>query len=84
MFDLNRYAGWLAKDNVSFAVRADVKALAVAMDAGAATSELLLALDNDIQRLPGGAVRQLLRKALAKIRCVVHSDGRGPGEGDLL
>ena len=32
--ELERYAGWLAKDHVSVVVRADVQALGVAIDAG--------------------------------------------------
>lgn len=72
--ELERYAGWLARDHVSIAVRADVQALGAAMDVGNETSLLLLTLDRDIKRLPSGDVRKMLRKALEEIRAVL-----GPG-----
>ena len=75
LFELGRYAGWLAKDHVSITVRADVQALGAAMDAGTETSALLLTLDKDIGRLPGGDMRKMLRKALGEIRAVL-----GPSE----
>ena len=73
--DLERYAGWLAKDHVSVAVRADVKALGAAMDVGSETSLLLLTLDKDIGRLPSGDVRKMLRRALGEIRAVLGPRG---------
>jgi hypothetical protein len=75
--ELERYAGWLAKDHVSVAVRADVQALAAAMKLGNDTSLLVLTLQKDIGRLPSGAVRKMLRKAVGEIRTVL-----GPGEID--
>jgi hypothetical protein len=72
---LERYAGWLPKDRVSVAVRADVKALGAAMDAGAETSLLLLTLDKNIERLPSGDVRKIVRKALTEIRAVLEPSG---------
>jgi hypothetical protein len=72
--ELGRYAGWLAKDHVSVAVRADVQALGAAMDAGSDTSQLLLTLDNHIGRLPRGDMRKMLLKALGELRA-----GLGPG-----
>jgi hypothetical protein len=69
--ELERYAGWLAKDHVSVAVRADVRALAAALDVGDDTSLLLLTLDKDIGRLPGGSVRKMLRRAFEEIRTVL-------------
>jgi hypothetical protein len=66
--DLERYAGWLAKDRVSVAVRADVRALGAAMHVGHDTSLLLLTLDTDIGRLPSGELRKLLRKSVREIR----------------
>jgi hypothetical protein len=36
--ELERYAGWLAKDHVSVVVRADVQALGAAIDVGNDTS----------------------------------------------
>jgi hypothetical protein len=74
--ELERYAGWLARDHVSAAVRADVQALGAAMDVGNETSLLLLTLDKDIGRLPSGDVRKLLRKASGEIRAVL-----GPSVG---
>ena len=73
--DLERYAGWLAKDHVSVAVRADVHALGTAIDVGHETSLLLLTLDKDIGRLPSGDLRKMLRNALREIRAVLGSGG---------
>ncbi len=81
LFDLGRYAGWLAKDHVSVAVRADVKALGTAMGAGTETSLLLLTLDKDIGRLPSGDMRKMLRKALGEIRAVLGPSGIDLHEG---
>ena len=69
--ELERYSGWLAKDHVSVAVRADVQALGAAMNVGHETSLLLLTLDKDIGRLPSGDLRKMLRKALGEIRAVL-------------
>ena len=71
LFDLERYAGWLAKDHVSVAVRAGVQALGAAINAGSETSLLFLTLEKDIGRLPSGDLRKMLRKAVGEIR-----DGR--------
>jgi hypothetical protein len=71
LFDLERYAGWLAKDHVSVVVRADVQALGAAVVAGNETSLLLLTLDKNIKRLPSGDLRKMLRKAVEEIRAVL-------------
>jgi hypothetical protein len=76
LFDLARYAGWLARDHVSVAVRADVDALGAAIDVGNETSLLLLTLEKDIRRLPSGDIRKMLRKALGDIRAVLGPSGR--------
>ena len=75
LYELDRYAGWLAKGRVSVAVRADVQALGAAMDAGSDTSLLLLTLDKDIGRLPSGDIRKMLRKSLGEIRVVLGPSG---------
>jgi len=80
--ELQRYAGWLAKDHVSVAVRADVQALGAAMDTGNETSLLLQALDKDIGRLPSGGVRTMLRRALKEIRAVLGPTGVDGERGD--
>ena len=80
--ELERYAGWLAKDHVSVAVRADVQALGAAMDAGNDTSLLLLALDKDIGRLPSGDLRKMIRKALGEIRLVLGPSGMDAHNGE--
>jgi hypothetical protein len=70
LFDtLQRYAGWLDRDRTSVMVRADVKALGVAIDASADPSPSLLALDTNIARLPGGDLRKMLRIAASQLRC---------------
>jgi hypothetical protein len=73
--ELERYAGWLAKDHVSVVVRADVQALAEAVGAGSETSLLLLTLDKNIGRLPGGSVRKMLRRSLGEIRTGLEPSG---------
>ena len=80
--ELERYAGWLGKDHVSVAVRADVHALGAAMDVGNETSLLLLTLDKDIGRLPSGDLRKILRKALREIRVVLWPNGIDAEDGD--
>lgn len=69
--DLQRYAGWLAKDRASVAVRADVRALDAAIGTTNEMSLLLLVLDRDIGRLQSGGVRTMLRKALGEIRAAL-------------
>jgi hypothetical protein len=68
---LERYAGWLARDHVSVAVRADVQALGAAIHVGHDTSLELLKLDQDIGRMPSGDIRKMLRKAMKEIRVVL-------------
>ena len=80
--ELQRYAGWLAKDRASIAVRAGVQALGAAMDTGNDTSLLLLALDKDIGRLPSGGIRTMLRRALGEIRAVFGPTGVDGDRGD--
>ena len=75
--ELERYAGWLAKDHASVAVRTGVQALGDAIDLGGDTSTLLQMLDEKIGRLPGGDLRRMLRKALGEIRTAL-----GPVESD--
>jgi len=82
--NLERYAGWLAKDHVSVAVRADVRALGAAMDAGNETSLLLLTLEKDIGRLPSGDMRKMLRKALGEVRIVLGPNGIDVHDGETL
>ena len=78
---LERYAGWLARDHVSVAVRADVQALGAAMNVGHDTSLELLKLDQDINRMPSGDIRKMLRKALLEIRGALDVGGAGARGG---
>ncbi len=80
--ELERYAGWLGKDHVSIAVRADVHALGAAIDVGTETSPLLAILDKDIGRLPGGDLRKMLQKALGQLRAVLEPSGIEAHNGD--
>lgn len=81
--ELQRYAGWLAKDHASVAVRASVRALGLAMETGSDTSSWLRALDKDIRRLPsGGAVRKMIRRALGEICAVLEPTGVERAQGD--
>jgi hypothetical protein len=82
LFELDRYAGWLAKGHVSVAVRADVRALGAAMDAGHDTSQLLLTLDKDIARLPSGDIRKMLRRALGEVQLVLGPGAIGAHDGE--
>jgi hypothetical protein len=66
-----KYAGWLSKDHVSVTVKADVKALSAALDAGHETSMLLLTLDTNVKRLPSGGIRTMLRKALEDVHAAL-------------
>ena len=77
--ELQRYSGWLAKDHASVAVRADVRALAEAMDAGSETASWLMVLDKDVERLPSGGIRKMLRRVMGELRPMLD-----PGEIDLL
>ena len=73
--DVQRYAGWLARDHVSVAVRADAQALGVAMNSGNDTSSWLETLDKDIRRLPSGSLRKMLRKAFVDLRALLEPAG---------
>jgi hypothetical protein len=42
------------------------------MDAGNETSQMLLALHEEIERLPGGGVRTMLRQAMAELRTLLE------------
>ena len=70
---LHRYAGWLDRERTSVTVRADVQALGVALDTCADTGPLLQALDADLARLPGSAVRKMLRVAAENFRHAVEA-----------
>lgn len=65
---LQRYAGWLDRERSSVMVRADVKALGVAIESSADPSTLLQSLDINIARLPGGGLRKMLRGAADQLR----------------
>ena len=80
--DLERYAGWLARDHVSAVVRADVHALGAALHEGHDTSVLLLTLDRNIGRLPGGDIRKMLRTTLGKIRTALGPGGLDARDGE--
>jgi hypothetical protein len=80
--ELERYAGWLSKDHVSVAVRADVQALTAAIEGGSDTYLPLLTLDKDLGRLPGGDLRKMLRKALGEIRAGLEPSGVGAPNGE--
>jgi hypothetical protein len=80
--ELQKYAGWLAKDHASVAVRADVRALGEAMDTGSETASWLQVLDKDIERLPSGGIRKMLRRALGEIRPMLEPNGMDRLEGD--
>lgn len=80
--DLQRYAGWLAKDHASVSVRAGVQALGVAIDRGSEALPVLQSLDNDLGRLPSGGIRKMLRQALEEIRAVLEPTGIDEEKGD--
>jgi hypothetical protein len=78
LFDaLHRYAGWLDGDRASVTVRADVEALGTAIDTCADPTALLQTLDTSLARLPGGAVRKILRTASAALGRAVAEEQRG-------
>jgi hypothetical protein len=80
--DLQRYAGWLSKDHVSVVVRADAQALGVAMDQGSDPSPWLQTLDKDIQRLPSGGLRKMLRRTFVELRTVLEASGVDGKKGE--
>jgi hypothetical protein len=65
---LQRYAGWLDRERTSKMIRADVRALGVAIDASADPLPLLQTLDTNIARLPSGELRKMLRVAVGQMR----------------
>jgi hypothetical protein len=67
---------------VSVAIRADVRTLVEAIDFGNDTSLLLLTLDRNIARLPGGDIRKMLRKALGEVRAVLRPVGIDTRQGE--
>jgi len=72
LFDaLHRYAGWLDRDRTSVMVRADVRALGVAIETCVDPTPSLEALDSNLARLPSGDLRKMLRRASANIRRAV-------------
>ena len=69
LFDrLQRYAGWLGRERTSVTVRADVEALAVAINTCGDPLPLLHALETNIARLRSGAMRTMLRVAASEMR----------------
>lgn len=68
---LERLAGWLGRDRASVTVRADVKALGIAIDTCADPGPLLQALEADLVRLPGGDLRKMMRAVSKKVRLAV-------------
>lgn len=70
--EVERYAGWLAKDHGSTAVKAGVRALDVAVQTGTEISAVLETLDQDIARLPSGSVRKMMREHMVKVHASVE------------
>ena len=58
-----------------------VQALGAAMNVGHDTSLELLKLDQDINRMPSGDIRKMLRKALLEIRGALDVGGAGARGG---
>jgi hypothetical protein len=52
------------------------------MDTGSETAQWLLVLDKDIERLPSGGIRKMLRRALVEIRPRLELIGIDASEGD--
>ena len=65
---VQKYAGWLDRERTSVMVRADVRALGIAIDACADPTALLQTLETTIARLPSGELRKMLRVAVANMR----------------
>ena len=66
--ELERYAGWLAKDQAAVAVRAGVQALRTAVNAGEDSLDLMATLRKDIARLPSGDIPKMLRASIARMQ----------------
>jgi hypothetical protein len=80
--ELQRYSGWLAKDHASVAVRTSVRELEAAIGAGSETSPSLQVLARDIDRLPSGDIRKMLRRALRQMLTELSPGGTKHEEGD--
>ena len=76
LFDaLQRYSGWLDRERASVAVRADVVALGIALDARGDPGPSLQTLETDLARLPGGELRKMLRATAGQFRRAVEAQG---------
>jgi hypothetical protein len=69
---LHRYAGWLDRQHTSAAVRADINALAAAVNGNSDAMPLLVALEVSLARLPSSAVRKLLRATAKQLRSAIQ------------
>ena len=65
---LGRYAGWLNRERQSRLVRTDVESLARAIETKSDPGPHLDSLEANLDRLPAGEVRTMLRKILAQLR----------------
>ena len=80
---LERYAGWLSHSGTGVpghTLRAHVRALRDAVDAGTDPWMWIQLIDTDVRRLPGGEIPKMLRRTLAEITTVLESSA--PREGD--
>ncbi len=65
--ELQRYAGWLGKDERSLRLRASVKSLGLAIASDREVPSAILSVEANIQRLGSGAIVPLLRSTVRKI-----------------
>ncbi len=68
LWDLERYAGWLAKGFAPSRVRDGVKALGAAIADDGDVVASAQALEVDIDKLGSGGIAKLLRNALRSLR----------------
>lgn len=69
-----RYAGWLATDRTSVILRAHVQDLLGAVNGGTSAWPSLHLIGADLERIPPGDVRKMLRKTLAQISALLERE----------
>ncbi len=76
LWDLERYAGWLAKGFAPSRVRDGVKALGAAIANDGDVFASAQALEADIDKLGSGGIARLLRQALRSLRVALGHGAR--------
>jgi hypothetical protein len=78
---LARFAGWLGKGRASDDTRAHVKALSTAYDDHTDAGRWIILLEADLERVPSGEVRKMIRKELEAIAILLTRPARAGETG---